>query len=76
MNGVTEQDWYAWHSEYDEPGTYLARRLAAIQEQIRSAPGSPNGLGCVPGVLPGLAGVVRPAGSLRPVRDPGGDLAS
>ena len=37
MTGVTEGDWYAWHHDYDEPGTALARRLAAVQDQIRTA---------------------------------------
>ena len=37
MNGVTERDWYTWHHDYDEPGTVLARRLAAVQDQIRTA---------------------------------------
>ncbi len=31
------QDWRAWHDEYDVPGSQLARRLAAVQEQIRVA---------------------------------------
>ena len=34
---MTEQDWYTWHHDYDEPGTALARRLAAVQDQIRAA---------------------------------------
>jgi hypothetical protein len=33
MASVTERDWYAWHAGYDVPGTALARRLAAVQEQ-------------------------------------------
>ena len=37
MTSVTERDWYTWHHDYDEPGTALARRLAAVQEQIRTA---------------------------------------
>ena len=37
MSSVTERDWYAWHHDYDEPGTALARRLAAVQDQIRTA---------------------------------------
>ena len=28
-------DWHAWHDDYDKPGTPLARRLAAVQDQIR-----------------------------------------
>ena len=31
---MTERDWYAWHHDYDDPATALARRLAAVQEQI------------------------------------------
>jgi hypothetical protein len=34
---VTGRDWYAWHHDYDEPGTALAGRLAAVQDQIRTA---------------------------------------
>lgn len=30
-------DWYSWHDDYDRPGTVLARRLAAVQDQIRAA---------------------------------------
>jgi hypothetical protein len=37
MAHVTERDWYTWHDHYDNPATSLARRLAAIQEQIRVA---------------------------------------
>jgi hypothetical protein len=37
MAPVTERDWYAWHGDYDVPNTALARRLAAVQEQVRAA---------------------------------------
>jgi hypothetical protein len=37
MAPVTEQDWYARHRDYDVPATALARRLAAVQEQVRAA---------------------------------------
>jgi Putative methyltransferase len=37
MTSVTEWDWYTWHHDYDEPGTALAQRLAAVQDQIRAA---------------------------------------
>ena len=37
MSPVTERDWYAWHHDYDNAATALARRLAAVQEQIRLA---------------------------------------
>jgi hypothetical protein len=37
MSRVTETDWHAWHDGYDEPGTRLARRLTAVQGQIRVA---------------------------------------
>jgi hypothetical protein len=36
MEVVAERDGYAWHDDYDAPDTPLARRLAAIQDQIRS----------------------------------------
>ncbi|MFI1916569.1 hypothetical protein [Nocardia sp. NPDC020380] len=32
---MSERDWHAWHAEYDRPGTHLAQRLEAVQEQIR-----------------------------------------
>lgn len=32
---MSDRDWYAWHTDYDRPGTALARRLDAVQEQIR-----------------------------------------
>ena len=35
--GVTLPDWLAWHDEYDNPDSTLARRLIAVQEQIRVA---------------------------------------
>jgi hypothetical protein len=37
MSHVTKMDWHAWHDGYDEPGSRLARRLAAVQDQIRVA---------------------------------------
>jgi len=41
---VAERDWYAWHHDYDDPGTALAQRLAAVQDQIRTAlDGAPPG---------------------------------
>ena len=37
MTSVTERDWYTWHHDYDAPSTALAQRLAAVQDQIRTA---------------------------------------
>ena len=37
MAPVTERDWYDWHHDYDHPDTPLARRLAAVQDQISAA---------------------------------------
>jgi hypothetical protein len=37
MAYVTARDWYAWHQDYDDPGSPLARRLVAVQNQIRAA---------------------------------------
>lgn len=34
---MSERDWYAWHGNYDRPGSGLARRLDAVQERIRVA---------------------------------------
>ena len=30
-------DWHRWHGDYDVPGSSLARRLAIVQGQVRSA---------------------------------------
>jgi predicted RNA methylase len=30
-------DWERWHDDYDNPGTWQARRLAAVQARIREA---------------------------------------
>ncbi|TDO29655.1 putative methyltransferase [Kribbella sp. VKM Ac-2527] len=30
-------DWSTWHDEYDQPDSHLARRLQAVQTQIREA---------------------------------------
>jgi hypothetical protein len=30
-------DWQTWHDDYDRPGSLLARRLRAVQGQIRDA---------------------------------------
>jgi hypothetical protein len=35
MAYVTTRDWFAWHQHYDEPGSVLAGRLLAVQDQIR-----------------------------------------
>lgn len=37
MACVTDRDWYAWHQDYDDPDSALARRLAAVQDQIQAA---------------------------------------
>jgi hypothetical protein len=34
---VTERDWYAWHADYDNPGSGLSRRLRWVQDRIRAA---------------------------------------
>ena len=30
-------DWRAWHNDYDEPGSELARRLEVVQQHVRAA---------------------------------------
>lgn len=30
-------DWKAWHDEYDLPGSWMARRLRVVQQQIKAA---------------------------------------
>jgi hypothetical protein len=34
---MAARDWVQWHSGYADPGSVLARRLAAVQQQIRAA---------------------------------------
>jgi len=34
---VAGRDWRAWHDAYDDPGSSLARRLAAVQARIAAA---------------------------------------
>jgi hypothetical protein len=34
---VAERDWYAWHADYDDPGSGLSRRLGWVQDRIRAA---------------------------------------
>ncbi|UWE11054.1 class I SAM-dependent methyltransferase [Actinacidiphila bryophytorum] len=37
-------DWRTWHDAYDRPDTWMARRLLAVQAQVRAAlDGSPPG---------------------------------
>ncbi|MEU2674876.1 class I SAM-dependent methyltransferase [Streptomyces sp. NPDC007164] len=37
-------DWRTWHDQYDRPDSWMARRLQAVQTQIRVAlDGSPSG---------------------------------
>ncbi|MDO3700656.1 class I SAM-dependent methyltransferase [Micromonospora sp. C28SCA-DRY-2] len=30
-------DWYAWHDDYDEPGSALSRRLSELRKRLREA---------------------------------------
>src|SRR2546423_4781084 len=34
---MVEKDWYAWHGDYDVPGSVIALRLTAVQERIAAA---------------------------------------
>jgi hypothetical protein len=34
---VSENHWLSWHRAYDDPGSALSHRLAAVQQQIRAA---------------------------------------
>ncbi|MEU6202456.1 hypothetical protein ABZ814_02540 [Micromonospora musae] len=31
------RDWYAWHDDYDRPGSALARRLTEVRRHLRDA---------------------------------------
>jgi hypothetical protein len=37
MGGMSGTDWLDWHAPYDEAGSSLSQRLAAVQRQIRAA---------------------------------------
>src|SRR5580693_1716463 len=37
MAVVSEHDWYAWHADYDNPGSGLSRRLGWVQDRVRAA---------------------------------------
>jgi hypothetical protein len=37
LTGVARTDWHAWHSAYDDPDSWQARRLLTVRERIRSA---------------------------------------
>jgi SAM-dependent methyltransferase len=32
-----ERDWFAWHGDYDEPGSSLSQRLDTVREQVARA---------------------------------------
>jgi Putative methyltransferase len=34
---VAARDWYAWHADYDRPGSGLSQRLGWVRERIRVA---------------------------------------
>jgi hypothetical protein len=40
---MTEPRWVGWHRAYDEPGSFLHRRLAIVQEEIREVLASRRG---------------------------------
>jgi hypothetical protein len=41
---VTGRDWHEWHTAYDDPDSALARRLATVRQQVRTAlDGAPAG---------------------------------
>jgi hypothetical protein len=34
---MSQQDWFAWHSPYGDPDSWLSRRLAAVQARLAEA---------------------------------------
>ncbi len=34
---MTEVDWAEWHDAYDDPDSWLSRRLAAVRRRIGEA---------------------------------------
>jgi hypothetical protein len=37
MLTVSQNDWFVWHSPYDDPGSFLSRRLAMVQSRLAEA---------------------------------------
>jgi hypothetical protein len=37
MLSMSQHDWFAWHSPYGEPDSYLSRRLAMVQARLGEA---------------------------------------
>lgn len=37
MERMERMDWKTWHDDYDDPGSWLARRLLVVQRHIRDA---------------------------------------
>jgi hypothetical protein len=34
---MSRNDWFEWHSPYDDPGSYLSRRLAMVNKRLTEA---------------------------------------
>ncbi|HEY1700924.1 MAG TPA: class I SAM-dependent methyltransferase [Trebonia sp.] len=34
---MSRNDWFEWHSPYDDPGSYLSRRLAMVNKRLAEA---------------------------------------
>jgi predicted RNA methylase len=63
-------DWYAWHEDYDNPGSSLAQRLAGLQEQLRVAlDGYPPGRITVLSMCAGQGRDLLPVLAAHPRRD-------
>jgi 2-polyprenyl-3-methyl-5-hydroxy-6-metoxy-1,4-benzoquinol methylase len=57
------KDWHAWHARYDDPDSYLSRRLACVQERIThfldaAAPGPLSAISLCAGEGRDLLGVL------------------
>jgi hypothetical protein len=37
MLSMSQHDWFAWHSPYDDPDSALSRRLAVVQDRLAGA---------------------------------------
>jgi hypothetical protein len=37
MLTMSRNDWFAWHSLYDDPGSFLSRRLATVRSRLAEA---------------------------------------
>jgi hypothetical protein len=65
MLTMSQNDWFAWHSPYDDPGSLLSRRLAMVRARLaealdRSSPGRVRVVSMCAGQGHDILGVLAP----------------